>query len=375
MKRILFIVFAYCGVTKVYSQSSINYNKGTINTNVSAVPFLMICPDARAAGMGNLGAASSPDANSMVWNPAKYAFTDKSFAMSVSFAPYYAPPKRIEMYLLYASAYKKLGQSSALAASLRYFTLGSVQFTDANGNAIGTYKPNEFALDLGYSRKLSSYFSVGLAGRYIYSNLTNSVPLPNGTSTHSGQTYAADIAIYYRNNQIKLAGNNAEIAGGFNISNVGPKISYTDNQYTQGQDFIPTLARLGGSLKINLDDYNSITFLSDLSQLLIPSPIIITGLNDELQKLNKAVGIEYWYSNLFALRAGYYHQDSLRGNYSYLTMGLGLKYNVIAFDFAYFAPLSQTNISQNTIRLSLTATIATLTRQKNIPAAEEPKTQ
>ncbi len=391
-KEIVFIVFVCASVAKLFSQSSVNYNKGGINTVTTAVPFLLITPDSRGGGMGDCGVASSPDANSMHWNPAKYVMADKDFGLSMSYTPWLRQLVP-DISLSYLAGYKKIGKLAAVAGSLRYFTLGSIQFTDINGNAIGTYKPSEVALDGGYSQKLGPNFSAGLAMRYIYSNLTNSIPLPNGTSTHPGTSFAVDIAMYYRNQKIKLDTKKAELGIGMNISNVGAKISYTDNATPQSKDFIPIQLRLGGSLKIHLDDYNTIAFVSDLTKLLVPTPPVYKldanglkipdnnggyeiaagkdpyrsvasgmfgsfndapgGLKEELKEINEAVGMEYWYDNLIAFRMGYFHEDKTKGNRTYMTFGLGVKYSVFAIDMAYLVPLSQRNPLQNTLRFSL----------------------
>lgn len=385
--------------SQAFSQSSVNYNKGGINTVTTAVPFLLITPDSRGGALGDCGVASSPDANSMHWNPAKYAMADKDFGVSMSYTPWLRQLVP-DISLSYLAGYKKLGKTAAVASSLRYFTLGSIQFTDINGANIGTYKPAEIAFDVGYSQKLGPNFSAGMAARYIYSNLTNSIPLPNGTSTHPGISYAVDVAMYYLNKKIKLDQKNAEVGAGLNISNVGAKISYTDNATAQSKDFIPIQMRLGGSLKIHLDETNSITFLTDLTKLLVPTPPIYKldangakipdgnggyeiaagkdpyrsvtqgilgsfsdapgGAKEELREINEAVGMEYWYDQLVAFRIGYFHEDKTKGNRQYLTFGLGVKYSVFAIDLSYLVPLTQRNPLQNTLRFTLSFDFAAM---------------
>lgn len=384
----------FCLLTgSLFAQSSINYNKGGINTVTTAVPFLLITPDSRAGGMGDCGVASSADANSMHWNPAKYAMADKDFGLSMSYTPWLRQLVP-DISLSYLAGYKKLSKTTAVASSLRYFTLGSIQFTDINGNAIGTYKPAEIAVDGALSQKLGPNFSAGMAMRYIYSNLTNSIPLPNGTSTHPGKTFAVDVAMYYLNKKVEIESKKAEVGAGLNISNVGAKIYYTDNATPQSKDFIPIQMRLGGSLKIHLDEYNTITFLTDFTKLLVPTPPIYKidpttglkipdgnggyeieagkdpyrsvasgiigsfndapgGLKEELKEINEAAGMEYWYDNLIAFRMGYFHEDKTKGNRTYMTFGLGVKYSVFAIDMAYLVPLTQRNPLQNTLRFSL----------------------
>jgi len=398
-KRIVIGILSCSCFAQVFAQSSINYDKGGINTVTTAVPFLLITPDSRGGALGDCGVASSPDANSMHWNPAKYVMADKDFGLSMSYTPWLRQLVP-DISLSYLAGYKKLGKMAAVAGSLRYFTLGSIQFTDINGNAIGTYKPAEIAFDGGFSQKLGPNFSAGLAMRYIYSNLTNSVPLPNGTSTHPGTSFAVDVAMYYLNKKIKLETKKAEVSGGLNISNVGAKISYTDNATIQSKDFIPIQMRLGGGLKIHLDEFNTIGFLADFTKLLVPTPpkykldangakipdgsggfeieagkdpyrSITSGMlgsfndapgggKEELKDINPSLGMEYWYDNLIAFRMGFFHEDKTKGNRQYLTFGLGVKYSVFAIDMAYLVPLSQRNPLQNTLRFSLSFDFAAM---------------
>jgi hypothetical protein len=375
-----------------YSQG-INYNKGGVNTVTTAVPFLLISPDARAGGMGDLGAASTPDANSQFWNPSKYAFADKDFGLAMNYTPWLRQLVP-DMSLASLAGFKRINKMAAISGSLRYFTLGSVQFTDNNGANIGTFKPNEFALDAGYSQKLSQHFSVGLVFRYINSNLTNSIPLPgSSTTTHAGRAVAADVAAYYHSKKMDIGEKKAVFAAGINISNIGSKIDYTDNADESSKSFIPTQLRLGASYKIHLDDYNTITFLADATKLMVPTPpvweldangnripdgnggyLIAQGKNpyrpvaqgifgsftdapggatEELQEIKASTGMEYWYDNLLAFRAGYYYENKTQGDRQYMTFGFGVKYTVFNIDMSYLAPLTQRNPLQNTLRFSL----------------------
>ena len=393
IKKSIALLFISCvATTLVFGQSSVNYNKGGINTVTTAVPFLLITPDSRAGALGDCGVASSADANSMHWNSAKYVFADRDFGLSMSYTPWLRQLVP-DISLSYLAGYKKINKFAAVAGSLRYFTLGSIQFTDNSGNNIGTYKPSEIALDGGYSQKLGKTFSMGIAMRYIYSNLTNSIPLPNGTVTHAGTSLAVDVAMYYKSKKFKLQDKKAEASGGLNISNIGKKISYTDGATEQSKDFIPIQLRLGGGLKIHLDDYNTVTFLTDFTKLLVPTPPIYKldskgakipdgnggyeilagqdpyrsvtsgivgsfsdapgGGKEELKEINIGAGMEYWYDNLLAFRMGYFHEDKTKGNRQYLTFGLGVKYSVFAIDLSYLVPITQRNPLQNTLRFTL----------------------
>lgn len=389
-----------------YSQG-VNYNKGGISTVTTAVPFLLITPDARGGGMGETGAASTPDANSMYWNPSKYAFAEKAFGFSMSYTPWLRQLVP-DISLASIAGYGKISKMAAIAGSLRYFSLGSVQFTDNSGNAIGTYKPNEFALDAGYSQKLSQHFSVGIAARYINSNLTNSIPLPGSTVTHPGRSFAVDVSCYYHGKKKDIGEKKGEFGFGVNLSNIGKKISYTDNADASSQSFLPTNLRIGGSFKLHLDDYNTITFLADVTKLMVPTPPIwkldasgnripdgngsyeiekgkdpyrsVTagmfgsftdapgGATEELQLLKVGSGMEYWYNNLLAVRAGYYYENKYQGNRQYLTFGLGVKYSVFSIDMSYLAPLTQRNPLQNTLRFTLLFDFDAFKHQNATPA-------
>ena len=385
--------FVLCAFASQSYAQGINYNKGGVSTVTTAVPFLLITPDSRGGGMGETGAASSPDANSMFWNQSKYAFAEKDFGLSMSYTPWLRQLVP-DMSLSCLSGYKKISKMAAVSGSLRYFTLGSVQFTDNSGNNIGTFKPNEYALDAGYSQKLSAHFSVGMAIRYINSNLTNSIPLPGGsTTTHPGRAVAADLSAYYHSKKFDMGEKKGEFAAGLNFSNIGTKISYTDNADESSKSFIPTQLRLGTSLKIHLDDYNTITFLADATKLMVPTPpvweldangnripdgngsyLIAAGKNpyrsvtsgifgsftdapggfaEEMQEIRASAGMEYWYDNLLAFRTGYYYENKYQGDRQYLTFGLGVKYSVFTIDMSYLAPLTQRNPLQNTLRFTL----------------------
>ena len=376
---------------EAYSQSSINSQlPEQMNPITTAVPFLMIGPDARAGGMGDAGVASTPDVNSLHWNPAKYAFIEKDMGVGVSYTPWL---KNLvpDISLSYLSGYKRLDKNQVIAASLLYFSLGDINFTDNTGNPMGTFRPNEFAVDATYSRKLSKHFSGGISLRYIYSNLTGN-GYRNGISSHPGMTVASDVSGYYHKD-LFLNRKKAVFAFGFNFSNIGARISYTNS--TQ-RDFIPMNLRIGPSLKIDLDQYNSMEFMIDINKLLVPTPptyyqvgdvispgdtvksgnsvikkgmdpnrtvadAIFTsfydapgGFKEELQEYTYSIGVEYWYVKRFSLRAGYFYENPYKGNRKYYTFGLGVKYNVFNLDFSYLVATDpKTNPLTNTLRFSL----------------------
>lgn len=381
---VLFVASAVYGGTG----SNITGQQQTLNTITTAVPFLSIAPDSRGGGMGDCGAASSPDANSMNYDAAKYAFIDKKIGFSMSYTPWL---RRLvnDINLAYLSGYKKIGKDQCVAAALRYFSLGDITFTDINGNTIGQFRPNEFSLDVAYARKLADHLSGGLALRYIYSNLTSGQTV-GGARTNAGQSAAADLSVYYHGDEFKMGSKKGMYNFGVNISNIGAKISYSE---TGVRDFIPTNLRIGNSLTIKLDDYNSIAFMLDINKLLVPSPPIYArdstgspiighdgtltiaygkksnvgtvqgmiqsfydapkGFKEELSEYMWAPGMEYWYDNLFAFRLGYFHESPYKGNRQFFTIGAGLRYQVFGIDFAYLIPTVQQNPLANTLRFTL----------------------
>src|SRR5688572_5435601 len=318
---------------------------GQINTITTAVPFLIISPDARAGGMGDAGVASSPDANSIHWNASKLAFVDKKLGFAVSYTPWLR--KLVpDINLAYVSFYNKLKNDQTIGASLRYFSLGNITFTDNTGNEIGQFNPAEYAIDVAYARKLSENLSGGIAMRYIHSNLTGGILVENN-ATKAGNSVAADVSATYRDPEIEIGGKDAILAVGLNISNIGAKISYTE---TGVKDFIPINLRLGTALTLKLNDYNDLTFLVDFNKLLVPTPPIYSdsvadgeqlilygqdpdvsvasgifnsfsdapdGFSEELREVNIAGGLEYWYDKQFAFRAGYFYEHATKGNRKY----------------------------------------------------------
>jgi len=361
--------------------------KNKLNTITTAVPFLLIAPDARGGGLGDAGAASSPDANSMHWNPAKYGFIDKDFGFSVSYSPWLHKLVN-DINLAYLGAYKRINKRQVVSMSLRYFSLGNITFTNETGQNIGQYKPNEFSLDASYCFKFTNEVSGAIALRYIYSNLTGGIYVA-GAQSKAGQAVAADISVFYEK-PIDIKGMETKFTLGANISNIGNKISYTENL---DRDFIPTNLRLGFGYEMNFDKNNSLALLLDFNKLLVPTPPIYQldstgkyvydvdgnkiiekgkdpnvgvvrgmvqsfydapdGFKEEMKEINIAVGLEYWYAKQFSIRAGYFNEASTKGNRKYVTLGAGLRYSIFGLDFAYLIPVTQRNPLENTLRFSL----------------------
>ncbi len=374
----------------LFAQSN-NYIGQDLNTITTAVPFLQIAPDARSGGMGEAGVSSSPDANSMHWNPAKYSYIESDMGFALSYSPWLRALVS-DINLAYLTGYKKLANNQVVSGSLLYFSLGDITFTDIQGATIGNYRPNEFALSGSYSRMLTKNLSGAVTARFIHSNLTQGQSV-GGASTKPGNSIAADIAIYSRHD-VEFPNMEGFFAWGLNISNIGSKISYSDDN-TQ-RDFIPTNLRFGPSLTLDIDDFNRLSFMVDINKLLIPTPPIYltdsitgqpvyddngnqlifkgmdpnvsvpvgmfqsffdapNGFNEEIRELSFAVGIEYWYDKQFAIRGGYFHEDRTKGNRKFFTLGAGLRYNVFGLDFAYLIPTGgqAKNPLENTLRFTL----------------------
>ena len=389
MKKILFtaILSAFCVSMKAQDI------KNQLNPIYHGVTSLAIAPDARSAGLGDVGAATDPDVNSQYWNPAKYPFCISRAGVSLNYTPWL---RQIAdgIDLANITGYYRLGDYDALSASLRYFSLGEV-LTSLEADVM-SIKPYEMSVDLAYSRMLSETFSAGVALRYIYSDLGFS----QDDETTPGSAFAADIALYH-NGYINLGGHESQLGWGLNISNIGSKISYDDGNTSE---FIPTNLRFGLSLLYPIDEYNTITIAADANKLLVPtrptmeqyvnhmieteggvaadyennfsdyrtwlegegyynvSPIsgIFKSFNDapngfkeELQEIQWSAGLEYAYNNQFFLRAGYHYEHPNKGNRSYFTVGAGFKMNVFSLDAGYVISTAQSNPLDQTLRFSL----------------------
>ncbi len=380
---LLIIVFFFL-VRPNYGQITTGEITGQLNTITSAVPFLMIAPDSRGGAMGDVGVATSPDASSMHWNPAKYAFVEKDMAIAISYTPWLRELIP-DINLAYLSGYKRIDEDQTIGFSLLYFSLGNIIFTDIVGNTSGQFNPNEFSLDLAYARAFSDRLAGSLAFRYIYSNLTGGY-FVGGAESNPGMALAADVSLFYQNKDIVMAGNyDATFAWGLNFSNLGSKISYSKDS---DKDFIPINMRLGAAYTIHFDDYNSLMGTVDVNKLLVPSPplyysdsVDITndpvirygydpnvavpvgifqsfydapgGFREEINEITYSLGLEYWYAKQFAIRGGYFHEHSTKGNRKFFTLGIGLRLNVFGLDFSYLIPMYQNNPLQNTLRFSL----------------------
>ncbi|HAW19570.1 MAG TPA: hypothetical protein DCX14_05245 [Flavobacteriales bacterium] len=420
LKRFSIFLVVVFSATQSYSQATARDWLLQLNTITTAVPFLIINPETRGGGMGDVGVSTSPDGASQHWNPSKYAFIEDKAGVSISYTPWLRALVP-DISISYLSGYYKINKMSAVAGSLRYFSLGSIQFTDQRGNNTVQFTPNEFALDLSYSRKLSRRLSAGLTGRYINSNLTGGQTVQQAT-TGPGRTGAVDLGVYYENEDLTVFGKDATLAWGVAVSNLGAKISYTN---TTSRDYLPINLRLGPRMTWMLDDYNKISVAVDLNKYLVPSPpvyqidssgnlVIASGmdpnrptvngalssfydapgivsfdqttleaqvesgtrLGEELREISYGVGAEYWYDDQFAFRLGYYGEHISKGNRKFVTVGAGLRLSVFGLDFSYLVPayFGSTNLQSSplarTLRFTLTFNFDDVKKDNDGPPSE-----
>ncbi len=390
MKKLTVLALSILTIGNIFAQNqSERADQVQLNSITTAVPFLLITPDSRAGAMGDAGVALSPDVNAIHWGAAKMAFLEEDAAVGISYSPWLRSIVP-DMNLAYLSGVKKINANSAAGASLRYFNLGAITFTDENGDFVREFKPSEFSLDVAYALKASKQLSFGVALRYIQSNLTGGSIIA-GAETQAGRSVAFDFSTFYQSKRFRISDKEAYLNFGLNISNVGNKMNYTT---TTEPDFIPANLKLGPALQINLDDYNTFTVSLEANKLLVPTPpvyqtdesgnividpatdepIIVEGKDpdvspvsgvlqsfgdapgggsEELSEFNLGVGFEYLYNQQIAVRGGFFNEPKTKGNRKYISMGAGFKYNVMNVDLSYLISVTQNNPLANTLRLSL----------------------
>jgi hypothetical protein len=374
-------------------------NNGTCisNTLLTAVPFLRITPDARSGAMGDVGIAIDPNANSMHFNASSLVFAEDQSGFSFTYTPWLTNLNLDDIFLLYISGYSKIDENSVIGGGIRYFSLGDIDFTDDRGGSLGVGRPREGEFTVAYGRRLGDKLSASLSGKYIFSNLASNQQV-NGIDINTAQAFAADLGINYRT-KTNMGGYKGEWSYGLALTNIGSKISYTRDNLVR--DFIPANFGLGTALKLELDQYNTISFGLDFNKLLVPTPItkfvkdadgkdIINdewdkdppsspghgiadyrekslfsgmlgsfsdaqgGFGEEMKEVSISFGAEYWYDKQFAFRGGYYWESAEKGNRRYFTVGAGIKYNVFGIDLSYLIPTSVIpNPLDNTLRFSL----------------------
>ncbi len=399
-KTSLLVLIVLLVSSQIQAQSMSQLSGKELNTITTAVPFLQIAPDSRGGAMGDVGCATSADINSQAYNPAKYVFNKNTFGISVSYSPWLRNLVS-DINLLYLSTYWRMTEMDAIAFSLRYFSLGDIQFTDDMGNPTMEENPNEFALDFTYSRKLIDELSIALTPRFIYSNLTAGQYV-GGQETRAGLAGAADLSLFYEQELKAKKLESSILRAGFCISNMGNKMSYSSG--TLRRDFLPTNLKIGLGYEMGFDEYNKLAITGEVNKLLVPTnpvyqtdsitgriiydqynnPVILSGRDpdvsvpqgmiqsfydapgighngvnasvfaEEMAEIIWALGAEYSYRDLFFVRLGYFHESKYKGNRQFLSMGVGLKYNVFNIDVSYlFTTNGQTHPLANTLRFTL----------------------
>ncbi|MFA7615457.1 MAG: type IX secretion system outer membrane channel protein PorV [Moheibacter sp.] len=355
------------------------------NPVLTGAPFLRVSPDARSGGLGDMGAATSPDAFSQYWNPAKYAFSKSYSGVALSYTPYMSSITD-DVFLLNASFYTFLGQDerSTLSASLYYFNIGEIDLTELVGTQIvntGIAKPNEFSFDVSYGLRLSDTYSMAVTGRFIRSDLFNNID--DGT-VQPANTFAVDVSGFYQTPRHDWNNFEGRLRAGFNVSNIGPKLDYSNSE--DNAAYLPTNLRLGVGYDFIFDDFNTVALTLETNKLLVPTPTyekdadgneipgtryipnkgVVEGMfssfgdapggfKEEMQEFNWAASLEYSYNDVLFIRSGYFHESAMKGDRQHLTLGAGLKYNSFGLDFSYLIPVSKTNNAlENTLRFALT---------------------
>lgn len=355
--REVFLLLAFASTAlQVFSQGNTGTTQpgelvGQQSAITTAVPFVGITPDARHAALGDAGVATSADANAAYWNAGKLVFIEgQKLGGSFSYTPWLGKIVN-DMWISSLAGFYKINREQAVGVSLKYFDLGEISFRGYNNEMLGDFNPKEAAFDATYSRMLTDNFSIGLSARYIFSNLTGAF---TGPDAQAGNSVAADVGVYYTK---QLQGTrNSTLSLGAQISNIGAKISYTNNN---NKDFLPTNLRLGGAYTTELDPFNNITFILDFNKLMVPSPgsgrdtvSLLSGMfgsfsdapggaREEFEEFMTSVGIEYWYRKTFAGRIGYFNENVNKGNRKYLTMGVGFRKNNFGIDVAYVVPTNE----------------------------------
>ena len=404
------------------SEDILGREADSVRTITTAVPFMIIGPDARTGAMGEAGVAISSDANAVHWNPGKLPFAENEVGLGLTVTPWLAKLGINDMYLSYLTGYYKLAKERVIYGSLTYFNLGTINFTDQQGSSLGDGNPREFNLTTGYAMKFSKTLGVGMSLKYIYSQLANG---SGNQGIKPGQTAAADLSTYY-NKDLIVNGRNANIAAGLAISNIGAKVTYSNSG--EQKDFIPTNMRLGSAFKYDIDPYQSITFTVDANKLLVPSPpiyaydadnkpifnddgtrayiygkdpersvaggmfgsfsdapgyfakdengeilldenggqIIQKGsvIKEEFTEVVWNFGVEYWYDNLLAFRGGYFHEHRLKGARQFITVGFGLRYQMLGIDAAYIIPFTPQHPLAETVRVGLSLNMSEIGRKE-----------
>lgn len=394
------IISGFCSLVSNAQQDATTPEDIQLNSITSAVPFLQITPDSRSGALGDAGTALGPSSSSFFWNTSMLAHTEEEMELSISYTPWLASLAN-DIRLSHVSFYKRVNRRNVVGGSLRYFSLGEITFTDDQGGTTMVHVPNEFEILGGYSYMLNDYFSLGVNGKFIYSNLTAGIQVA-GAQSQPGLAGAADLSFSYLNQEFNIAEGGGSLALGLTLNNIGNKISYTE---MDNRDFLPTNLKVGSALTFDFDKYNKLTWVLDASKMLVPTPprrtadgTIISGmdpdvgvvvgmlqsfydapgqllrdsngdimynpdgtaqvasgsvLREELREVMIGTGLEYWYNDLFAARGGYFYEHASKGARQHFTFGIGLKYQIFGLDISYLTSLQRQNPLQNTVRFTL----------------------
>ena len=403
-----FVFLARNAFAQPTSGSGVTDNDLQLNSITTAVPFMAITPDSRAGGMGDAGTALSASSTSIYWNTSALTFAEKKSEISLSYTPWLRQLTN-DIHLSYLSGYYKINKTHSIGGAVKFFSLGEITFTDASGNVIRDDKPSEFELAAAYAFRLSDRMSIGINGKFAYSNLTGGLTVA-GVNTKPGIVGATDLSFSYNNDDARIGKTDGTYMFAATINNIGNKVSYSE---LSAQDFIPMNLKIGNSFKADFDKFNSVTFSLDIQRLLVPTPAyydlidgeyvmlsgmsndvgVISGmvqsfydapgvvakddngdyiqnsdgsyevvsgtrLKEELSEINFALGVEWWYNQILALRTGVFYENKNKGNRQYLNLGASLKYNMFGIDISYLASLNGrqsplANTLRFTIRLDL----------------------
>jgi hypothetical protein len=415
---VLFIISISFSFAQPNGGSGANVSDLQLNTITTSLPFMAITPDSRAGGMGDAGTALSPSSTSIYWNTSVLSFSKQKSEISMSYTPWLRQLTN-DISLSYLAGYYKINKTHTVGASMRYFSLGEITFTDAQGNVLRDDKPNEFELTGAYAFRLAKKFSIGINGKFAYSNLTGGIPVA-GVNTKAGIVGATDLSFTYYNDDAKIAKTKGVYTLALTFNNIGNKVAYSE---LSKRDFIPMNMKIGNSFLAEYNSYNKVTFSLDIQRLLVPTPAkydIVDGVNtlisgksndigviagmlqsfsdapgsalldnegnyiqnddgsysiakwskfkEELSEINIAGGVEWWYNDVFALRSGIFYESKNKGNRQFLNLGASLKYNAFAIDFSYLASLNgRQSPLANTLRFTLRFNLGETTTSKVEP--------
>ena len=404
--KIAFLFLAFLTGQLTFAQTTSSSQEATYNPVSTAVPFLTIMPDSRHSAMGDAGAATSPDANSQFLNPSQYAFVEGKFGLGLSYSPMMRQLVD-DIYLAYLSGFYRIDSHQVIGSLLRYYSLGEININSQDHVKMATTKPGEYALDVSYSRKLSSHFSGGVTLRYIHSDLTGGIggSQAGSESYNAGNAFSTDVSFYYTSGYERGPDETTApkaFSAGINLSNIGSKISYDQGT---NKEFLPANLRIGVNYFIPLNERNTFSWAVDINKLMVPTPSyqttsgtsgsVITrtstnntpvissifssftdapgGMKEELQECTFSTGIEYWYINRFALRGGYFNEARNKGDRKYFTTGIGVKMDVFSLDCSYAISVSRFSPISNTIKFTLLFNIDSFSSKSRTPGIANPR--